>query len=55
MSYEVYSREAVDALSRAVTEARVTNDEHNEIAMAQVFATLALAEAIREGLAVFVE
>ncbi len=50
MSFETYSRETVDALSRAVTEARVTDNERNEIAMAQVFATLALAEAIREGL-----
>jgi hypothetical protein len=53
MSFETYSRETVDALSRAVTEARVTDNERNEIAMAQVFATLALAEAIREGLATF--
>jgi hypothetical protein len=53
MSYETFSKETVDALSRAVTEARVTEDERNEIAMAQVFATLALAEAIRESIASF--
>ena len=39
----------MDALSRAGTTARITEGERSEIAMAQVFATLALAAAIHEG------
>ncbi|TML98339.1 MAG: hypothetical protein E6G05_13550 [Actinobacteria bacterium] len=50
MSYELFVTETLDALSRADTTARITEGERSEIAMAQVFATLALAAAIREGL-----
>ncbi|HEX6402645.1 MAG TPA: hypothetical protein VF003_05725 [Pseudonocardiaceae bacterium] len=49
MSYELFVTETLDALSRADTSARITEGERSEIAMAQVFATLALAAAIREG------
>lgn len=45
----------MDALSRAVTAARITDNESSEIAMAQVFATLALAAAIHEGFALLVQ
>lgn len=51
MSYETYTTETMDALSRAVTAARITDTESSEIAMAQVFAALALAAAIHEGFA----
>jgi hypothetical protein len=51
VSYETYTTETMDALSRAVTAARITDTESSEIAMAQVFATLALAAAIYEGFA----
>jgi hypothetical protein len=50
VSYELFVTETLDALSRADTTARITEGERSEIAMAQVFATLALAAAIREGL-----
>lgn len=50
MSYDLFVTETLDALSRADTSARITEGERSEIAMAQVFATLALAAAIREGL-----
>ena len=49
MSYDLFVTETLDALSRADTTARITESERSEIAMAQVFATLALAAAIREG------
>jgi hypothetical protein len=49
VSYELFVTETLDALSRADTTARITEGERSEIAMAQVFATLALAAAIREG------
>ena len=49
MNYELFVAETMDALSRAGTTARITDSERSEIAMAQVFATLALAAAIREG------
>jgi hypothetical protein len=50
VSYDLFVTETLDALSRADTTARITEGERSEIAMAQVFATLALAAAIREGL-----
>jgi len=50
VSYELFVTETLDALSRADTTARITEGERSEIAMAQVFATLALAAAVREGL-----
>jgi hypothetical protein len=49
VSYELFVTETMDALSRAGTTARITDSERSEIAMAQVFATLALAAAIRDG------
>ena len=52
MSYELFVTETMDALSRAGTNARITEGERSEIAMAQVFATLALAAAIREGVVI---
>ena len=52
MSYELFVTETMDALSRAGTTARISEGERSEIAMAQVFATLALAAAIREGVVV---
>jgi hypothetical protein len=54
VSYETYTTETMDALSRAVTAARITDNESSEIAMAQVFATLALAAAIHEGFALLI-
>jgi hypothetical protein len=55
VSYETYTTETMDALSRAVTAARITDNESSEIAMAQVFATLALAAAIHEGFALLMQ
>jgi hypothetical protein len=49
MSYEAYSGNAMHALSRAAMNAKTSDDESNNISSAQVWATLALAEAIREG------
>lgn len=48
--YEFFSRTAIDWANRAITDRDVGGArERNLIAYAQVWATLTLAEAIREG------
>jgi hypothetical protein len=48
MSFEQHSEQALQALRRAAGEVRTTEEETLAITSAQVHATLALAEAVRE-------
>jgi hypothetical protein len=50
VSYDEYRSNAEHALSRALSEL-AGDEQHAAVAGAQVWATLALAEAIREGFA----
>jgi hypothetical protein len=48
MSFEQHSEQALASLGRAGLDARTTEEETLAMASAQVHATLALAEAVRE-------